>query len=532
MMKGIGLFAKSRTGMSFRFVYCCLLLVGLVGTANACELPAGTPLWIRLSAPVSSYFSTRGSQVHAVLIDDLICDNAIAVPAGTLVEGRVAAVKKVGWGFRHEIASLKLDFNQLSLADGSRMDIASRLLEVENAREAVKNGVIVGIRSTDTPEGTINSRLKHLPTWNPYSDIGLMVYKATFPIFPEPEIWYGTGTDLRLQLVHPLEVQNTEPIPADAPETEDDRDLNALIVRSPDRVFTLNEKDADVVNLAFWGSREQVQSAFVAAGWVGSDKFSKASFFHEFHAFLDHSGYPTAPMRTMLLGNARPDMLWQKSLNTYSKRDHVRIWESSTAVNGTPVWIGAATHDEGATLSLRNKRFVHHIDPQIDDERAKIVRDLKAAGCVQSVLFVNRPDLPSHMLNATGDPLRTDSRVALIELKDCSQPEVEVTTPTTTRFKPGNVAFRYVRRQILTFRSDIWRANMVYGAYDLVRLVGHVIHSQQTSSASPDDDIMRAKTEHPASQQAAPASSQPKSTPSQRNVLVSAAQSSDQSAGK
>ncbi len=30
--------------------------------------------------------------------------------------------------------------------------------------------------------------------------------------------------------------------------------------------------------------------------------------------------------------------------------------------------------------------------------------------------------------------------------------------------------FRYLRRQILTFRSDIWRANIIYGAYDVARM--------------------------------------------------------------
>jgi hypothetical protein len=37
-------------------------------------------------------------------------------------------------------------------------------------------------------------------------------------------------------------------------------------------------------------------------------------------------------------------------------------------------------------------------------------------------------------------------------------------------FKPGNHAFRYIRRQILTFKNDIWRANIIYGAYDAGRM--------------------------------------------------------------
>jgi len=236
-----------------------------------------------------------------------------------------------------------------------------------------------------------------------------------------------------------------------------------------------------VVNLAFLGSREQLLMAFATAGWVGSDKLSKSSFLHEFHAVLDHSEYATAPMRPMLLANELPDMLWQKSLNTYSKRDHMRIWKSHTALDGKPVWIGAATHDEGATLSLRHGRFIHIIDPQIDLERGNIVRDLMMAGCVRSVSLVERPQLPHTLLNATGDLVKTDGKVAVIELQSCSQPEA---APSNGKFKPSNVAFRYIRRQILTFRSDVWRANIFYGAYDLIRLLGRTAHSLKKTPAA------------------------------------------------
>ena len=83
-------------------------------------------------------------------------------------------------------------------------EISTRVEEVENARELVKNGVIHGVLSSDTFQGRINSRLIHLPTWNPYSDLGLIVYKATFPIFPEPEIYYPAGTDIRLKTKAPV----------------------------------------------------------------------------------------------------------------------------------------------------------------------------------------------------------------------------------------------------------------------------------------------------------------------------------------
>ena len=107
----------------------------------------------------------------------------------------VRSKRKVGWGIRHETAALELEFNRAVIEAGSTIEISARVEEVENAREQVKNGVIHGVLSSDTFQGRINSRLIHLPTWNPYSDLGLIIYKATFPIFPEPEIYYPAGTD-------------------------------------------------------------------------------------------------------------------------------------------------------------------------------------------------------------------------------------------------------------------------------------------------------------------------------------------------
>ena len=133
--------------------------------------------------------------VRAVLTQDLVCGNEIMLPMGTPVEGVVRSKRKVGWGIRHETAALELEFNRAILGPDSTVQMTARVEEVENAREVVKNGVIHGVMSSDTFQGRVNSRLIHLPTWNPYSDIGLIIYKATFPIFPEPEIFYPSGTD-------------------------------------------------------------------------------------------------------------------------------------------------------------------------------------------------------------------------------------------------------------------------------------------------------------------------------------------------
>ena len=169
------------------------------------EIPAGKYFWIRLSDPVASYSTKPGTIVRANLIQSPECDQVAVFPAGTQVIGQVTAVRKVGWGLIHDTAKMEIIFDRMVTADGTELPIASQVVEVDNARETVRNGVIHGIRATNTPQGRITSRLIHMPTLNPYTDMGLVVYRA-FTVLPEPEIYLPPGTDLRLRLNVPLYV--------------------------------------------------------------------------------------------------------------------------------------------------------------------------------------------------------------------------------------------------------------------------------------------------------------------------------------
>jgi hypothetical protein len=76
----------------------------------------------------------------------------------------------------------------------------------------------------------------------------------------------------------------------------------------------------------------------------------------------------------------------------------------------------AATHDTGISFSEKDRTFIHKIDSQIDRERAKVVNDLILTGRVQGVELVDRPNVPQHGQNATGDNLDTDGRIAVLLL--------------------------------------------------------------------------------------------------------------------
>jgi len=77
----------------------------------------------------------------------------------------------------------------------------------------------------------------------------------------------------------------------------------------------------------------------------------------------------------------------------------------------------SATHDTGIDFSERDRTFIHKIDSDIDNERTKVVNDLLFAGAVRALALVDRPDIPANATNATGDPLRTDGRMAVLLLQ-------------------------------------------------------------------------------------------------------------------
>jgi hypothetical protein len=333
--------------------------------------------------------------------------------------------------------------------------------------------MIQGIRSTRTFQGSINSRLIHLPTWNPYSDAILIAFKTAFPVFPEPEIHYPAGTDLRLRTTTELSVPSSLPISAleTSPTEPGNERLDQLVKDLPSRVTTQKDADADLVNIVLLGSGDEVRNAFHRAGWKSADPASRRSWLRNLYALLNNSGYEKQPMMTFLLHGRPQDMAWQKSLNSYNRRDHLRIWRWTPEGTGDSTWLGSSTHDIDAALTLKSKGFVHHIAPDIDDERSTVIRDLNFAGCVKSVRYISNPQMPALTHNANGDTMRTDRSVAVVSLQNCqSTAEQTQVSEADLNYKPGNHVFRFLRRQILTFKNDIVRANIVYGAYDGSRM--------------------------------------------------------------
>jgi LssY C-terminus len=452
--------------------------------ADACaQLAAGTSFWVRLTASLSSFTAKPGTPVHAFLLESPECDNTPVSPTKIPIEGRVLSVHRVGLGLRYETAALEIAFTRIVPPGAHPIEINGRVRLIDNGREEVKAGVIRGIRSTDTPQGRISSRLKYLPSLHLYPDPFLLGFKMLFPIFPEPEIILDAGTDMQIVLQEAAKLPSDLPRAPPVPTLGDEAELTMSLSGLPERTVTEKGKEADVVDMVFAGSKADLEQAFQTAGWRQSEAVSKHAALLQLYAFLAKTNYPTAPISPQLLQGRKPDLTLEKAQHSYEKRNHLRIWALQNSLDGTPLWASAAVRETGATLSLQHKGFIHHVSEDLAEEQRAVVRDLLAADCVAAVGSIPRPAMDHLMRNATGEFFRTDGSLTVVRLKPCTSDPRGVGFNDSPGALPSSRSFRYLRRQILTVRSDLWRANCIYSLFDLTRVTIGAIRQNSSNRA-------------------------------------------------
>ena len=220
------------------------------------------------------------------------------------------------------------------------------------------------------------------------------------------------GTDIRLKLKTPVSSLPIAATTTNDAASFDTSQLDAWIQEMPDRTTTTKSVSADLINLAFLGTREEVQAAFLEA--VGTPAIRYRSVLcAESLCAVEQQRIHAAADEDFLLDGKPQDMSWQKGLNGYGRRDHLRIWQRPIEGSIDSVWLSSSTRDTSAILSVKYRGFLHHISPDIDDERAKVIRDLNFAGCISSVSYVARPESPTFTQNSTGDWMSTTAPLPL-----------------------------------------------------------------------------------------------------------------------
>ena len=456
-------------------VLLCMMAGLLAAALNAEQVPADTTLEIRLQQQVSSLASKPGSSIQGMLIAPVRCGGKTLIPTGVGVSGVLREVRRVGWGLLHETARLLIDFNELELPDGSRVPMKTRLLEVDNARESVdREGRVKGIRSTGTWAHKTSSRLAGWAMFDPIAFVFTRVSASWMLRFADPEILFPAGADLLVRLLEPIQVTPAPKagLPGVTRNPEERERLERLVRDLPYRTRTLkSDKPSDLANLLIIGSPGALERAFAAAGWVEADTFRASTAFRTIRSFTENQGYQHAPMSTLVVEGRVPDYSLSKTLNTFSKRHHARIWSRPETWDGAQILMASATRDVGIALAPKARTLVHLINERIDNERAKVINDLDLTGCVDATELIPRPWVPTETRNATGDRLITDGATAVVRLNSCEAPlrgdalaAAAPPAPNVSTFKRG------VRETSLTLRNDFVRGNLAWQAVSATQL--------------------------------------------------------------
>jgi len=361
---------------------------------------------------VSTKTSHLNQAVTARVVREVTSDQGVLVPIGAEVTGKIEKLIPTSDPTDH--ARLLIQFTQLAIPRHPALDLTARLTEVENARETVlQDGTIQGVLAKDVPVGRMDGLLDKLGS--PGSEMEKMSGKTLGKV--DTSIDFPAGTDLILTLDQPLTLDFISP-PAAATEISPAlaQAVQNLLADAPNRAESKTKKPGDPLNLVVVGNADQILNAFKQAGWSEAKKLGTRSAVGTVRAIASDEGYGQAPVSQLYLFDRPEDLAFEKMLNTFMKRHHLRLWQTTvTTTDGREIWLGASTHDIG--LDVHIGVVSHQINPDLDAERGKVGADLMAGGLVAAEQLVTRPNPLSEGKTATGGTWKTDGQLLVIELK-------------------------------------------------------------------------------------------------------------------
>lgn len=195
--------------------------------------------------------------------------------------------------------------------------------------------------------------------------------------------------------------------------------------------FTRDGLPSDPLNVKINSTAGQLAVAFLSAGWYRADETDFITSLRIIFDAIFKRKYPTAPMSNLYLYGRRQDYAFERPGSSVRQRDHVRFWDTGQrSRDGRAVWVGGATKDIAVELSRTTFLPTHKIAPDVDDERAVVVRDLTRTGWVVEEDWEPGFGKPTESKNGGGDPYHTDGQVAVLDLAN-----VPVLTPLATNLR-------------------------------------------------------------------------------------------------
>ena len=190
------------------------------------------------------------------------------------------------------------------------------------------------------------------------------------------------------------------------------------LVESARVTLTGDGHPGDPINIALVGSETEIVRGMTAAGWFPANPITFASCVRIAADTVFRRPDDDAPVSNLFLFGRKQDLAFEQPLaGGPRQRHHVRFWQRDELYTGRPGWFGAATFDAKVGLSHTTGQVTHHIAPDVDAERDRLLRELQQAGVVRSVEWKDGFHAELEGRNGGGDPWHTDGRLAIVSLR-------------------------------------------------------------------------------------------------------------------
>ena len=335
---------------------------------------------------VSSNNAHRGDRLNFIVVKDVNLDGYTMVPAGTIARGTITEVK--GKRFLGIGAKISLRLDSLELADGETLKL--------RASKVVKGG----------------SRTKLMAGAMIATAIVFLPATPVFLLTRGRESTVVKTTEITAQVEGPASIQ----LAGLSHSATSMSEMSQMMDYLPPRVFSGQGREGDMVNLIFVAQQKELQDAFKRAGWVQTDKWNPIFVWH----LMQHgTGDAHVPMARFYLFGRVQDFSYAlpDPQAVVSRRHHLRIWKTNFTQNGTPIWVGSATHDVAIEIAKNGRLINHRIDPQVDEERDFIGGDLTETASVSSQEYLHGVTPVFEAETASGEAYHSDSRILLLDLQ-------------------------------------------------------------------------------------------------------------------
>jgi hypothetical protein len=353
------------------------------------------------------------SRVFAQIVGALVAGPCVVVPACTQLIGTVTksrAPRRFGG-----VGPLGLRFDSLQLGSGTWTPLEAMLdgLEYTVGVRITESGDLVGVR-------TRRQVLLHagvpvaLVSATGVGTVPVALLAASRLVGHGPSAGVLAGELGVLRLLSPLDVP--APTMCDSTGRHEKLDRVPSLPRFDRRTASGSGRPGDLINLVLIGTARNVDSAFRSAGWIAAAPHRAGALTRDILAALENRPNVGAPVSTQYFGGRPQDRAFDLSGPNARFRHHLRLWVLDSV---TGIWVGAASEDVGLDVNPLRGRATHRIDPHIDKECDRIVRDLEADACADLVAHVPVWDDPQRLHNAQGQEIVTDGRAVVIRTTRC-----------------------------------------------------------------------------------------------------------------